>query len=285
MTIQEYKNYGKCVVFEANGLMAMVTVDLGPRIIYYGTKDFNFMNEDLERNVSNSGEFFDNEYKPGEKWYLYGGHRVWKSPEDMYTYTPDNYPVEYKINPDGMGGVFVCNASKRFVYKLVVEMDKNGGLSVQNITRSRFSGEKFYTWALSVVCKNGTLRVPLNDKVDDLNPINNLVFWPYDDLKDERLTLTHDTLTVRQTDNPRALKLGVYSKKGRAYYTVGDKTLKWSVEAPNKDGRYSDFGCNFETYTNQHILEVEWLSAENGDRDEVILTQRFEIIDTPENFD
>ena len=285
MKIQEYKNYGNCIVFERAGVKAMITIDIGPRIIYYGTDNFNFMNEDLERNVSNSGEFFDKEYKPGEKWYLYGGHRVWKSPEDLYTYTPDNYPVEYTIDDDGFGGNFTCRQSKRFVYTITVKMDENGGLSVKNTTKSLFSGEKFYTWALSVVCKNGTLHVPLNNKVDDLNPINNLVFWPYDDLKDQRLTLTHDTLTVRQTDQPRALKLGVYSKKGVAYYTVGDKTLKWTVEEPNPNGKYSDFGCNFETYTNQHILEVEWLSAENGDRDEVTLEQRFEIIDTPETFD
>ncbi len=27
-----------------------------------------------------------------------------------------------------------------------------------------------------------------------------------------------------------------------------------------EEGEYGDFGCNFETYTNSHILEVEWLS-------------------------
>ncbi len=285
MRIEEYKNYGKCVVFERAGLKAMITVDLGPRIIYYGTDAFNFMNEDLNRNVNKGGEFFDEEYSPGETWYLYGGHRVWKSPEDLYTYTPDNYPIDYTIDDDGFGGVFHSHMSKRFAYKLIIKMDENGGLSVKNVCSTRFLGEKFYTWALSVVCKNGTLTVPLNDKVDDLNPVQNLVQWPYNDLADDRVKLTHTHLTVRQTDRPEALKLGLYSKKGRAYYTVGDKTLKWTVEAPNPNGKYSDFGCNFETYTNQHILEVEWLSAESGDGDEVILGQRLEIIDTPANFD
>ncbi len=285
MRIEEYKNYGKCVVFERAGIKAVITVDLGPRIIYYGTDEFNFMNEDVDRNVSKNGEFFDNEYKPGETWYLYGGHRVWKSPEDLYTYTPDNYPIPYTIDEDGFGGEFCSEASKKFRYKLVVKMDKNGCLSVKNVALTRVSGEKFYTWALSVVCKNGTLHVPLNEKVDDLNPVQNLVQWPYNDLADDRVTLTHSHLTVRQTNKPNALKLGLYSKKGRAYYTVGDKTLKWTVEPPKADGKYSDFGCNFETYTNEHILEVEWLSAECGDMDEVVLSQRLEIIDTPEIFD
>ena len=285
MNIVDYKNYGKCVKFERAGVTALITIDLGPRIIYYGTDTFNFMNEDLDRNVSKGGEFFDNEYKPGETWYLYGGHRVWKSPEDLYTYTPDNYAVDYTIDEDGFGGTFSCHQSKRFDYSLIIKMDENGGLSVKNVVKSRCSGEKFYTWALSVVCKGGTLRVPLNDKVDDLNPVWNLVYWPYDDLKDDRVTLTHDLLTVRQTNKPNALKLGLYSKKGRAYYTVGDKTLKWTVETPDEKGKYSDFGCNFETYTNEHILEVEWLGKENDGKEEMTLTEHFEIIDTPTIFE
>ncbi|MBR2486047.1 MAG: hypothetical protein IKB54_06905, partial [Clostridia bacterium] len=102
---------------------------------------------------------------------------------------------------------------------------------------------------------------------------------------DDRVTLTHDLLTVRQTNKPNALKLGLYSKKGRAYYTVGDKTLKWTVETPDEKGKYSDFGCNFETYTNEHILEVEWLGKENNGEEEMTLTERFEIIDTPAIFE
>lgn len=285
MQYVNYKNYGKCAKFERGGLIALVTVDLGPRIIYYGTPDFNFMNEDIERNVNKSGPYFDEEYKPGETWYLYGGHRVWKSPEDMATYTPDNYPVPHEIDDDGFGGVFHSEASKKFSYTITVKMDENGGLSVKNDVLSRFSGQKFFVWALTVVAKNGVLHVPLNDPVDDLNPSQNIVIWPYNDLRDERVKLTHDLLEVSQTSKPEALKLGLYSKKGRAYYSVGNKTLKWTVSPPSADGKYSDFGCNFETYTNQHILEVEWLGECNDGKSEMSLAQKFEIIDTPEFFD
>lgn len=34
--IVKYKNYGKCVKFEENGMVVMVTIDVGPRIIYFG---------------------------------------------------------------------------------------------------------------------------------------------------------------------------------------------------------------------------------------------------------
>ena len=66
---------------------------------------------------------------------------------------------------------------------------------------------------------------------------------------------------------------------------MGDKTLKWTVETPDENGKYSDFGCNFETYTNEHILEVEWLGKENNGEGEMTLAERFEIIDTPTIFE
>ena len=36
--------------------------------------------------------------------------------------------------------------------------------------------------------------------------------------------------------------------------------MKW--ECTPDEGVYGDFFCNFESYTNAHILEVEWLSKQ-----------------------
>ena len=284
MRIESYKNFGKCVVLERGGLKAMITIDIGPRIIYYGTDDFNFFSEDIDRNVSKGGEFFDKEYKEGEMWYLYGGHRVWKSPENLDTYTPDNYPVEYTMDGE-FCGEFRCCVSKKFEYCLKVEIDENGGLSVKNAVKTKFCDEKYHVWALSVMCKNGVLRVPLNEKIDDLNPVQNIVFWPYDDLGDSRYSMENGLLIVRQTDNPNPLKLGLLSKKKRAYYTLGDKTLKITCMTGDSNGIYPDFGCNFETYTNNHILEIEWLGEVCADSKWSVLEERFEIVKTPNIFD
>ena len=283
MTIESYKNFGNCVVLERGGFKAMITIDIGPRIIYYGTDDFNFFSEDIDRNVSKGGEFFDKEYKEGETWYLYGGHRVWKSPEDLFTYTPDNYPVEWTCS-DEFSGEFRCHVSNKFDYTLSVKIDENGSLNVKNAVKTKCCDENYHVWALSVMCKNGVLRVPLNEKTDDLNPIQNLVFWPYDDLSDERFSMADGLLKVCQIDKENPLKLGLFSKKGRAYYTVGDKTLKITCESLDLEGKYPDFGCNFETYTNNHILEIEWLGKEIADGKEGVLFERFEIVKTPEKF-
>jgi hypothetical protein len=100
MSISEtqYKNFGKCVELRGGGLKALITVGIGPRIIYYGTDDGrNVFFEDVSREVKRDGAYFDKNFESGETWYLYGGHRMWKSPEDDATYVPDNYAVEYEI--------------------------------------------------------------------------------------------------------------------------------------------------------------------------------------------
>ena len=130
MKTENFKNYGKCAVFERGGVKLMVTLDVGPRIIWFGTDEFNFMNEDLERNVQKGGEFFDEHYGKGATWYLYGGHRVWKSPEDLETYTPDNFPVEADVR--GNGGTFTwdgCDLEGRRVASgvyMVLTATENG---------------------------------------------------------------------------------------------------------------------------------------------------------------
>ena len=100
-----------------------------------------FHEEDLERNVSKGGEFFDEHYGKGTTWYLYGGHRVWKSPEDLETYTPDNVPVEAEERPSG--GRFVCRAAKWLDYALDIELADDGTLTVKNTvenTQGRHAG-------------------------------------------------------------------------------------------------------------------------------------------------
>lgn len=256
MKTQEYLNYGKCAVFTKNGVKAMVTLDIGPRIIWFGTEEFNFMNEDVERNVSKGGEYFDMNYGEGTQWYLYGGHRVWKSPEDLETYTPDNFPVECEECEDG--GKFICRVGKKLDYVLDVTLGEDGALTVLNTVINKGEEREVAVWGLTVARKGGTLVLPLNDPVDELNPVYNLVRWPYNDPADERLRVDGGMLTLRQTDRVEAIKIGTFAKKGEAYYVVGDKAMKW--ECLPEDGEYGDFCCNFESYTNAHILEVEWLS-------------------------
>lgn len=276
-----YKNYGKCACFERGGTKVLVTLDIGPRIIYFGTDEFNFLNEDLDRNVDKGGEYFDENFGAGTKWYLYGGHRVWKSPEDLETYTPDNVPVECEERE--FGGTFVCRVAKNLDYALEVDLDEKGALKVVNRVTNKGAERELAVWGLTVAAKGGIMVLPLNEPVDELNPVQNLVQWPYNEIGDERLTVGKRYLVLRQTEKENAIKIGAYTKKGRAYYVLGGKAMKWQYKV--EDGVYGDFWCNFESYTNNHILEVEWLSAVKklGKGETATMTETWSIVDVPEN--
>ncbi len=256
--IEEYKNFGKCVRFEKKGVVLMVTLDIGPRIIYFGTEKLNFLKEDISRAVSKNGEYFDENYKQGETWYLYGGHRVWKSPEDLETYTPDNYPVEYKLTENG--GTFTTKAGRNFDFTLKIELGNDGKAEITDkITNKSNKEREIAVWGLTVMDKNGLAVVPKNKKVNDLLPIQNIVTWPYNELLDMRINNSYNYFCVHQTNNPRPLKVGTFNKRGRAYYLLSGKAMEMDFNVV-EEGSFVDFGCNMEIYTNNSILELEILS-------------------------
>ena len=68
MKTENFKNYGTCAVFERGGRKLVVTLEDGPRIIWFGADEFNFRIEELERNVQKCGEFFDEHDCKGATW-------------------------------------------------------------------------------------------------------------------------------------------------------------------------------------------------------------------------
>ena len=262
VTLSEYKNFGKCVEITNGKIIARITVDLGFRIIYYGTADGrNIMCEDISRVMCKEHEYFDRNYGKGTKWYIYGGHRLWKSPEDMSCYVPDNFPIEYKII-DG-GAEFYCppQPTTLLSFALKVTMNSRGHLTVTHYIKN--CGAFPYTcavWALSVLKTGGVEIIPLNKTDTTLLPNNNITIWPYTKLNDKRLKFTDKYIFIRQDVNASGpLKIGAAIKSGAAAYNVDN--LLFIKRFPYINGSvYPDNNCNFETYTNDKMLELETLS-------------------------
>lgn len=83
-----FKNFGKCIEISNGSIEALVTVDLGPRIIRFGF-------------IGGENEFCDEVPVVidvgDDKFYLRGGHRLWHSPENMpRSYMPDNKPLNWE---------------------------------------------------------------------------------------------------------------------------------------------------------------------------------------------
>ena len=73
---------------------AIVTADVGPRIIRFGFVGGQNMFKEYADQLGKSGE---------AAFQLRGGSRVWKAPEDpVATWAPDNVPVSIKTTPNGL---------------------------------------------------------------------------------------------------------------------------------------------------------------------------------------
>jgi hypothetical protein len=83
--------------------------------------------------------------------------------------------------------------------------------------------------------------------------------WAYTDLSDPRLKFTKKYLTMRQDpNNSNAEKIGTFNKDTWAAYLLnGEAFVKRAEADPTKT--YPDFGCSFETFTNNEFLEIETL--------------------------
>jgi len=93
----------------------------------------------------------------------------------------------------------------------------------------------------------------------NLEATNPLVMWAYTNLADPRWQFTKKYLTLRQDpNNADPQKLGMFNADTWAAYLLnGEAFLKRTKADPAK--RYPDFGCSFETFTNNAFLEIETL--------------------------
>lgn len=252
-----YKNFGKCLEISNGTIKAMVTVDVGPRIIYYGYKGFNLLFEDIDRTMQKGGEYFDKNFKEGEKWFLYGGHRLWRATEDLDSYVPDNYPV--KVEKFDNGAVFIQKVQQMTGLQLEmrVEMSEDGKLTVKQKFTNTTSDEKHIgAWGVTAMRAGGVEIIPLNDADTGLLPNQNFVYWPYSDRHDKRISMTDKYAVIKHSKkNAQPFKISLYNHFGWAGYYVGKFLYVKRFEV--KDGNYTDFQSNYETWMNNYYLETE----------------------------
>lgn len=249
----------------------LVTLDVGPRVIRYAFPGAPNLFSETADQLGKSGE-------PG--WMPRGGHRLWTAPEDEHrTYAPDNRPVKYAVaelagRPGHVGVRFTQPADHAYGVQKELELALGPtGTEVGVLHRISNVGEtpiEVSPWALTVMPPGGTAVIPLPPKrphpgslptrvASDYWASQTIALWSYLDLKDPRLDLGTQFVTVRQ--DPKAttlLKFGLSHEMGwLGYWRAGDLFVKSIDYQP--DRIYPDRGCNFELYTDPNILEMETL--------------------------
>lgn len=273
----EYRNFGRCVCLENGNIRLMATLDVGPRIIYFGTRgNRNILFEDVSRDFCELNKGFGT-------WYAYGGHRLWTAPEVMpETYFPDNS----RISCDYSDGVLTLEPrptpfGKQF--RLQIQMSESGSVSIRNsITNLSEEPALFAPWSVTGLASGGREFVPLSKKQTGFLPNRTMALWSYSDLQDPRFVVTDTYATLLHDPNAaKAFKAGFNVNDGYAVYAAGNQIFRKHF-SPYAEGNYPDFGCNFETYTNRHFLECELLGVmrEYAPGEQAVIDETWEICET-----
>jgi hypothetical protein len=235
----------------------LISLDVGPRILAYKTPDGENVLKTYDEQLGKSGE---------AQWMIRGGHRLWLAPEDeKRSYVPDNVPVKYELTePNSVrlenAPVEPWNVKKEMTVSLAA--DSSEVTIVHTATNEGATSISVATWGLTVMPPRGLEIIPLPPlgvHPRDLLPNRLMVVWPYTDLSDPRWRFGWRFITLRQTPDGDPAKLGLaHKEKWIGYLTRHDLFIK--TFGHEEGAEYPDLGCNFETFTNNEMLEIESLS-------------------------
>ncbi len=250
-----YKGWPNCYRITNGTVELIVTGDVGPRIIRYAFTGGPNLFKEFPEQLGKSGE---------KEYQLRGGHRLWVAPETLRTsWALDNGPVKITVRGSVLEAVQPVD-SAGLVKSIIVRLADSGS-RVEVIHRIKNTTPwtiEFAPWAMTLMAPGGraiTGFPPRGKHPEVLLPTNPLVMWAYTDLSDKRWGFTKKYLTLRQDATaPEPQKIGLFNPKTWAAYLLGTNLfLKQTTANPNKT--YPDFGCSFETFTNNEMLEMETL--------------------------
>jgi hypothetical protein len=252
----QYKGWRNCYRVSNGEVELVVTGDVGPRVIRFGFVGGQNLFKEYPEQLGKAGE---------DKFQLRGGDRVWKAPEDpVATWAPDNVSVEITVTPTGLVARAPIEPLTGLQKEIEVSMATSGSevtVSHRITNRSLFPLE-FAPWVLTMMAPGGTAITafpPRGKHPINLEATNPLVMWAYTNLADKRWTFTRKYLALRQDpNNAEAQKLGLFNRDTWAAYLLNGEAFVKRTTADSTQ-TYTDFGCSFETFTNNEFLEIETL--------------------------
>lgn len=278
--VDAYQEYGRCLKLENGVLEVLITVDIGPRIIFFGApggENMFFNDKNQERVVK--GPLFESIFGEGAEYHFYGGHRMWLAPQLMlHTCVPDNIPVPYELTEHGV--VLTPAAQKVPGMQPVMSVTMNPeqaeitvDVSYRNISEENKS---YAAWQISQFDIGGVAFIPFaeprrqsepgavptqQELLSPLKPDGQITSFLGCFADDPRCRMDSRFITLQQDPEISSpIKIGTPNRMGYAMYA--NKGYVAAIQFQHDDTKaYTDWGCSFETYTDAAFLELESLGA------------------------
>lgn len=249
--IKQDPRYGRMLWLTDGRTELGIPLDFGIRILHLsvcGGENLLYQQpEDLSDGLATS-----------DGWRIWGGHRLWSAPESDQSCWPDNHPVSYSMQPDGVILTQEVDSWLQQRKHLHLHFCPDGSLllehRIENVSTEPVS---IASWGVTTF-SGGSAELWFDGGTKDcLNPERILSLWGDADLSDPRLRFTKDRIfTAFAAGEP--LKIGLFSHSGKAILRHKGQQFILTFEAdPAK--QFPDGGCNFELYTDSNIFELEAL--------------------------
>lgn len=274
--VDSYQYYGRCLRMENDQMELLITVDVGPRIIFLAAKGGeNLLYNAKEGTRIDRSPLYKQVFGEDEEYHFYGGHRMWLAPQrHIHTESPDNVPVAVTEVDNGV--TLTCPEARviGFVSSMTVVMDPaKPRITVScSFTNTHDEPKQNAAWQITQCAPGGVVFVPfsaaakprkafsemtLEDVSQPLKPTAALIKF-IGSIDDPRIGLDDRYLTMAFDSTRYPLKLGTQNTWGFAMYANRGYMMRWDF-AYDINGEYTDGGCSFETYTDAEFTEVESL--------------------------
>lgn len=253
----KWGNWNNCV-YLSNGIVDLVaTTDIGPRIMRFGYQHKNNVFLEIDSQIGKTG---------GNDYRLYGGTRIWHSPEDSTrSYYPDNFPVKYDCNRNILRLLQDVESSTGMQKEILLKLEERSNKVevVYKIYNKNLWPIKYALWALTLMAKNGRAVIPqepFESWDQNLLPTRPIVLWSYTRMNDPRWIWGDRFMQLKQ--NPKSegpTKIGTLNKREWiAYINNGYVFIKRFRYFENEE--YPDYQSNIEVYSDPELFELETLS-------------------------
>ena len=249
-------NFGNmdCLWLGNNHVRLAVTVDRGPRVVFWGWQGGDNLFAELPDAAVPT---------PNGTFYFLGGHRLWRAPEALdTTYWPDNEPLLVEVASDSSASFIAPPDGRGIAKSMTVEIAPDGPEATITHTIGNFgqASVRLAPWAISMCRVGGVALLPQPQERADPHgflPNRHLSLWPYTDVNDARLLLGDRVVLVKAEPGPNN-KIGYRNAHGWLAYWL-DGTLYSKRFDPTVTGEYPDGGCNAEVFFAADVIELETL--------------------------